>query len=305
MYNLGGSDDMKDNINKFLDYIAYERKYSDKTVKSYENDLFKLEKFLSKRGLNYLHLKYEDVSEFLIFLQKSGYKSGSINRMISGTRSFYNYLMLLDVTDDNPFMLVSNLKREKMLPTYFTYNDFEKMLDSVTLNDVLSVRNRLILELLLATGTRVSELANIKISDIDFKNNEIKIFGKGSKERVVFFGNHAREKMYYYLKDARPKLLDGKFSEFLFINDKGGKLTDRGVRFIIDNIMKKCQLKVKVTPHVFRHTFATMLLNEGCDVRSVQELLGHENLSTTSIYTHLTNETIRKTYLNAHPHGKC
>ena len=110
--------------------------------------------------------------------------------------------------------------------------------------------------------------------------------------------------MYYYLKDARPKLLDGKFSEFLFINDKGGKLTDRGVRFIIDNIMKKCQLKVKVTPHVFRHTFATMLLNEGCDVRSVQELLGHENLSTTSIYTHLTNETIRMTYLNAHPHGK-
>lgn len=128
--------------------------------------------------------------------------------------------------------------------------------------------------------------------------------GKGSKERIVYYRESTKNKLYYYLKDGRGVLLNGKYSPYLLINNNGGKLTDRGIRYIIEEIIKKCSINVRVTPHTFRHTFATMLLNEGCDIRSVQELLGHANLNTTSIYTHLTNDAIRKVYLNAHPHGK-
>lgn len=295
---------MEDKVKEFLDYLEFERKYSDKTVKSYEIDLYHLKEYCSINKLNYLSLTYDDVSKYVISTQKSGYKSTSINRLLSSLRSFYNYLIKKDVTDNNPFDLINNLKTEKRLPNYFKYSDFEEMLNSLDDDKPLTLRNALIIELLLATGLRVSELSNIKINDMDLKNNEIRIMGKGSKERIVYYRESTKNKLYYYLKDGRGALLNGKYSPYLLINNNGGKLTDRGVRYIIEGIIKKCSINVRVTPHTFRHTFATMLLNEGCDIRSVQELLGHANLNTTSIYTHLTNDAIRKVYLNAHPHGK-
>lgn len=294
---------MKDIIYEFLDYILLERKYSDYTETSYELDLFKYEEYLNDHKINYLKVNYNNISEFIIYLKKSGYKSTSINRILSTLRSFYKYLEKNKKIINNPFSMVSSLKTEKRLPNYFKYDEFNKMIDTLEKNP-LDIRNRLILEMLLATGLRVSELANIKLNDIDYINQEIKVMGKGSKERIVYYGSYAADSLDKYLNESRNILLNGRESQYLFINNNGGNLTTRGIRLIIDNIVKKACINSKVSPHTFRHTFATIMLNEGCDIKSVQELLGHSSLSTTGIYTHLTNEEVRRAYLNAHPRAK-
>jgi len=296
------SDNMegKEIIYEFLDYISYEKKYSDYTEKNYELDLFKYFEYLDKNNLNYLTVKYKDVSNFTLFLAKQNYKSTTINRIDSSIRSFYNYLELEEKINGNPFKAASNLKVPKRLPNYFKYDEYLTMI-SVIDKDDYEYRNRLILEMLFATGLRVSELSNIKIKDIDFSEREIKIMGKGSKERFVFYNKECAIVLDSYLKECRSKLLNGKDSEYLFINHLGDKLTDRGIRLIIDKIVKKSCIKSKVSPHTFRHTFATMLLNEGCNIKSVQELLGHSSLGTTGIYTHLTNDEVRLAYMKAHP----
>ena len=290
----------KDIIYEILDYISYEKKYSDYTEKNYELDLFKYFEYLDKNNLNYLTVKYKDVSNFTLFLAKQNYKSTTINRIDSSIRSFYNYLELEEKINGNPFKAASNLKVPKRLPNYFKYDEYLTMI-SVIDKDDYEYRNRLILEMLFATGLRVSELSNIKIKDIDFSEREIKIMGKGSKERFVFYNKECANVLDSYLKECRSKLLNGKDSEYLFINHLGDKLTDRGIRLIIDKIVKKSCIKSKVSPHTFRHTFATMLLNEGCNIKSVQELLGHSSLGTTGIYTHLTNDEVRLAYMKAHP----
>lgn len=290
----------KEIIYEFLDYISYEKKYSDYTEKNYELDLFKYFEYLDKNNLNYLTVKYKDVSNFTLFLAKQNYKSTTINRIDSSIRSFYNYLELEEKINGNPFKAASNLKVPKRLPNYFKYDEYLTMI-SVIDKDDYEYRNRLILEMLFATGLRVSELSNIKIKDIDFSEREIKIMGKGSKERFVFYNKECSIVLDSYLKECRSKLLNSKDSEYLFINHLGDKLTDRGIRLIIDKIVKKSCIKSKVSPHTFRHTFATMLLNEGCNIKSVQELLGHSSLGTTGIYTHLTNDEVRLAYMKAHP----
>lgn len=290
----------KEIIYEFLDYISYEKKYSDNTEKNYELDLFKYFEYLDNNNLNYLTVKYKDVSNFTLFLAKQNYKSTTINRIDSSIRSFYNYLELEEKINGNPFKAASNLKVPKRLPNYFKYDEYLTMI-SVIDKDDYEYRNRLILEMLFATGLRVSELSNIKIKNIDFSEREIKIMGKGSKERFVFYNKECAIVLDSYLKECRSKLLNGKDSEYLFINHLGDKLTDRGIRLIIDKIVKKSCIKSKVSPHTFRHTFATMLLNEGCNIKSVQELLGHSSLGTTGIYTHLTNDEVRLAYMKAHP----
>ena len=290
----------KEIIYEFLDYISYEKKYSDYTEKNYELDLFKYFEYLDKNNLNYLTVKYNDVSNFTLFLAKQNYKSTTINRIDSSIRSFYNYLELEEKINGNPFKAASNLKVPKRLPNYFKYDEYLTMI-SVIDKDDYEYRNRLILEMLFATGLRVSELSNIKIKNIDFSEREIKIMGKGSKERFVFYNKECAIVLDSYLKECRSKLLNSKDSEYLFINHLGDKLTDRGIRLIIDKIVKKSCIKSKVSPHTFRHTFATMLLNEGCNIKSVQELLGHSSLGTTGIYTHLTNDEVRLAYMKAHP----
>lgn len=290
----------KDIIYEFLDYISYEKKYSDYTETNYELDLFKYFDYLNKNKLNYLKVKYSDITGFIEELTKSGYKSTTNNRIISALRSFYNYLEYCNKINHNPFKLVGNIKNPKRLPNYFKYDEFLTMI-SVIENNELGIRNRLILEMLFATGLRVSELSNISIKDIDFNNREIKILGKGSKERIVFYNEETSKALNNYLNNSREILLNNKNNKYLFINHLGDKLTDRGIRMIIDNIVKKSCIKSKVSPHTFRHTFATILLNEGCNIKSVQELLGHSSLGTTGIYTHVTNDQMRAAYIKSHP----
>lgn len=295
---------MKDIIYEFLDYISLERKYSNNTEINYEIDLFKYDEYLTKEKKNYLLINYQDMSKYIVYLRKANYLPSSINRNLSTLRSFYNFLERKEIINNNPFNYIKNIKQEKKLPNYFKYNEFITMLETLNDDHPLNVRNRLILELLFATGIRVSELVNIKINNIDIGLRQIKVSGKGNKERIVYFGSYCEDAIKNYFNNARDILLKDKISPYLFINNRGGNLTDRGIRLIIDNIIKASALKIKITPHTFRHSFATIMLNEGCNIKSVQELLGHVSINTTSIYTHLTNEEIRRVYLNAHPRAK-
>jgi integrase/recombinase XerC len=304
MILLGVNTNMDDLIEEFISYISKERKYSDYTETNYLLDLENYQNYINKKHLNFKNISYKNITEYISYLKiDCNLNSTSINRHLSSLRSFYNFLIRSNIVDSNPFKLVKGPKKPIKLPNYMKYNEFEAMID-VCDDTPLGIRNRAILETLLSTGTRVSELVNIKLNDIDFARHEIKVLGKGNKERICYFNNHTEESLKEYIESSRSVLLKNKTSEYLFINHIGGNLTPRGIRMIIDNIIKISSINTKVTPHTFRHTFATMLLNEGCDLKSVQELLGHVNLSTTSIYTHVTNDRIKDIYLHTHPRSK-
>ncbi len=292
---------MEEHIDGFLDYIKVEKNFSDNTELNYGIDLEEFKKYLKSKRVSYTNLKYEDILRYIKYLKEEcEFNPTSINRHLSCLRSFYNYLLLNNVVTSNPFKLVRSQKKELKLPNYMKYSEFEDMINSIP-DNTLGIRNRCIFEVLLCSGARVSELISIKVDDIDFNSCSIKVLGKGNKERLIFLNEHAIDSLKDYLDNSRNELLDNRKSERLFINHIGGDLTTRGVRDIIDNIIKKAALNIKVTPHMFRHTFATMLLNEGCSLKSVQELLGHANLSTTSIYTHVSNDRIKDVYFHTHP----
>lgn len=291
-------------IEDFLDYISKQKNYSGYTETNYELDLRDYEEYISNKKINYKNISYKDITEYTKNLKEvKKLNSISINRHLSTLRSFYNYLIRKEIINSNPFKLIKGPKKPIKLPNYMKYSEFEEMINSCD-NTPLGIRNKAILELFLSTGARIGEIINLKISDIDFSNREIKVLGKGNKERICYFNEHAHDSLKEYITNSRDILLKNKKSDFLLINHLGNKLTDRGVRTIIDNIIKNCSIKTKVTPHTFRHTFATLLLNEGCELKSVQELLGHVNLTTTSIYTHITNDRIKDIYLHTHPRTK-
>lgn len=283
-----------DNFYKYLDAKGY----STNTISSYKKDLEQFNVYSKGK----FDLDYNDIRSYLQFLHNKKYTNKSIARHISSLKSFYKYLNKNEIIKENPCLLISNPKIEKKLPNYMNYNDLEILFTIPDKNDVLGLRNLLILELLYSTGIRVSELVNIKLSDIDFNNNRIYILGKGNKERYVLYGKICNDLLNEYLLNSRSKL--NKNSEFLLLNKFGNKITDRAIRMIIDDIVKKSSLKLNISPHTLRHTFATHLLNEGADLKIVQELLGHENIATTGIYTHVSNEHLRKVYLDAHPRAK-
>lgn len=292
---------MNELIAKFGEYMLTIRNYSNNTEVNYTYDLDCYSEYLSKNKINYKNINYKEINGYIKFLKENKlYNTRSINRHLSSLRSFYNYLINENITTYNPFKVIKGPKKEKRLPNYMKYSEFEAMVDSCD-NTNLGMRNRCLLEVLLATGARISEIINIRIDDISLENHEIKVLGKGNKERLVYFTDITEKALKTYLNDARPTLLKNKSNNYLFINHLGNQLTSRGARDIIDKIILKSSINTKVTPHTFRHTFATMLLNEGCDLKSVQELLGHVNLSTTSIYTHITNARIKDIYLHTHP----
>jgi integrase/recombinase XerC len=292
---------MRDIIDEFLDYIRDEKHYSDLTYVNYNEDLDKFLQFLDTKKINnFKSIDYPLIREYLSYMHSLNYLPKTINRHISSLRSFFKYLLKHHHIKDNPLELVTNVKEAKRIPKFLFYNDLEKLFDVPTLDNPLGMRDALILEMFYATGVRVSELVNIKLKDINDSNQSIRILGKGSKERDVLYGARCGDLLNLYLSEGR-KVLDKNNSVFLFLNHNGNKLTTRGVSLILDKILKKSGLNVKVTPHIIRHTFATHMLNEGADLLSVKQLLGHENLSTTQVYTHVSNERLRNVYLNSHP----
>jgi len=286
-------------LNDFLEYLNKIRKYSNNTIINYEFDINLFNEFLSKKKLSFKNVEYKDILEFVNYL-KDSYKSTSINRILSSLRTYYNYLLKNNLVKSNPFNVINSLKKEKKLPEYFKYNEYIELIDSIDVSNNLGIRNKCLFEILLCTGCRVNELVNIKLNDIDINLREIKVLGKGKKERIVYIGSYAIDSLKEYL-NIRDFLLKNKNNNYLFLNHLGNKLTTRGIRDIIDKILLNSSLKLKITPHTFRHSFATMLLKEGCDLKSVQELLGHVSLSTTSIYTHITNEELKRVYLKTNP----
>lgn len=290
-----------DYLNDYLKYLEYQKNYSKETIHSYNIDLEEYIDYLKKEGIDPLEMEYSLVRNYLIHLNEEGNKNSTIARKISSLRSFYKYLLNQNIIKNNPFSLVSLPKKERKLPRFFYYNELEELFQVPKLNTPLGQRDRLILEMLYATGVRVSELINIKVEDIN--NYEIRVLGKGSKERIVRFGDYAESILDLYLKEGYKKL-NTKNSKYLFLNSNGDVLTTRGIRYILDKIIEKTPIDKKISPHMLRHSFATHLLNEGCDILTVQELLGHESLTATSIYTHVTNDRLKEVYFKCHPRAK-
>lgn len=295
---------MEKEINNFIEYLKYQRNYSDFTCNNYKKDLNEYNSFILNNKINYKNMDYNDAKEYVIYLNKKNDAKSTISRKLSSLRTFYKYLVLNNKVKSNPFLLVSSPKKEKRIPKFINYNNMEEILNVPNIKTKEGQRERVILEVLYESGVRVSELVNIKLKDIDFSNKNILIFGKGSKERLVSFGDYALEYINLYLKEGRNLLLDGVKSDYLIVGKKSEKLTTRRVEQIIDDIIKRTSIKLNITPHMFRHTFATHLLDNGCDLLVVQELLGHASLSSTEIYTHVSNEHLREVYLKCHPRNK-
>ncbi len=287
----------------YLEYLKYQRHYSEETINNYELDLIKFESFLKENQYEYKNITYPIVTEYLEYLNELKLKPSSISRNLSALRGYYNFLVREKIVITNPFQLVSGVKQEKKLPNYLQYNEFEDLLNSCG-DDDLGIRNKTIIELLLATGLRVSELINIKTNDLDLKERSIKILGKGKKERIVYFGEYALRNINEYLPNVRSRIMKDKEHEYLFVNHLGDKITRRGIYDILDRSLEKTAIEKNVSPHTFRHSFATIMLNEGASIKVVQDLLGHASLSTTSIYTHLSNDKLRSVYLKTHPRAR-
>ena len=295
---------MRNYILKFIEEIKYEKNYSDLTVNGYLKDLDLFLEFLNENNIkNYNNIEYSDIRLFINCLYENKYNNKTISRHISSLRSFFKYLKNNNIIKNNPMTLISNPKLEKKLPKYLNYNDIEKLLTAYDINNYLGIRNSLILEMLYSTGIRVGEIVNIDLSNVSIIDKTITISGKGNKERIVYFGSRCLELLNLYLKNSYNKLNVNNL-KYLFLSKTGKKISDREIRKIVDDAAIIAGIDMKISPHVLRHTFATHMLTEGADLRSVQELLGHENLSTTQVYTHLTNERIRNVYLNAHPRAR-
>ncbi len=294
---------MEGKIDSFLTNLKIEKNYSDATIKTYRNELYKYYEYIILKKVDYLTINKDGVRDYLKYLDQLHYKNRSISTNISAIRSFYGYLVLHDVVGKNIFNGIRNPKLEKTLPNFLSEIDVSKVLEFSSYSNykksIYTSRDELILNLLYDTGCRCQELVSICLDDIDFKEKSIKVLGKGSKERVVFYGENTDEVLKRYLVD-RKTLLGNKKSESLLVTKESGRMTSRRVAQIIDDIVLLVSIKHHVTPHTLRHTFATHLLNNGADLRSVQTLLGHSSLGTTQIYTHVSNERLRSAYLKAH-----
>lgn len=294
-------------INNFVHYLSIERRYSDETVKAYLQDLRKFETFLASTGASsFIDVRLADVRIFLRYLDEEKLSRNTISRILSSLRSFYNHLMREKIIVENPLSTISFKTRSLRLPKYLYDEELEKVFRAAEGTSPLDLRNTALLELLYATGIRVSECRNIALSDIDFMMGIILITGKGNKERYVPFGHFALEALEDYLENSRKVLMNQyqKDHDVLFVNRLGDPLTSGGVEYILKMIMKKTGMTGDLHPHMLRHTFATDMLNQGADMRTVQELLGHSSLSSTQIYTHVTKEALQRNYNSFHPRAK-
>ncbi|SUM36892.1 integrase recombinase [Mammaliicoccus fleurettii] len=284
---------------QFIDMLTYEKQFSNHTLNAYQLDLNEFNAFLQSEHLSLDSFEYKDARRYLAFLYDKGHKRTSVSRKISTLRSLYQYWMSVDGEIQNPFVQLVHPKKEHHLPSFFYEEEMEKLFKTLDDGKKTNIRDRVILELLYATGIRVSELVHIKINDIDLNYSFVKVLGKGNKERIVPFGEYCQSAITDYLESFRNQLnID---HDYLIVNMRGQAITERGVRYALNEIVKRTQGVYHIHPHKLRHTFATHLLNQGADMRSVQSLLGHESLSTTSQYTHVTKDQLRKVYLSAHP----
>ncbi len=293
-------------IDSFIDYLMATKTASQNTIKAYSEDLSQFLEYLKQKKLSepiLVNATHLHIRGFLAYLQEKKISKRTAARKLSALRSFYKYLVVEGFAQENIAKSISTPKISKKLPLFLYPGEIEVLL-SAPKNDVLGIRDKAIMELLYATGMRVGELVSLKTSDINFGSNYIIVFGKGSKERVIFFGQKAEESLEKYLKESRPFLTKDINCDSLFLNKNGTAISARSIRRIIDKYVKIATLNSEVSPHTLRHTFATHMLNNGADLKTVQELLGHSSLSTTQIYTHVTKERLKEVYDKTFPHNK-
>ena len=292
-------------IEEYLIYIKSVRNLSDATVRSYGNDLHRFEEYLNSPGVSLDEVSIHDVRGFLTELSALGLSTATLNRVLSSLRMFYSYLVKHHGWIRNPTIGIRGLKRRRKLPGFL----FEEELDSLFMlpeDSFWGLRDRVILELLYSTGCRISEIVDLDVTEVDFKEGNALIRGKGGRERLVFIGGPAMDvlKRYVALRDGYARSQDNDAVRALILNRQGWRITARGIAYIIARYVQKAGIAKRISPHTFRHTFATHLLDRGADIRMVQEMLGHSNLSTTQIYTHVGIERLKKVYEKAHPHAK-
>jgi tyrosine recombinase XerC len=284
---------MKKYLDKFFTYLEVEKNYSSHTTLNYRIDLEEFAKFLDKASVE--TIEYSDLRRFLAQLKGRNLKPRTVSRKLSSLRSFFKFLQREGVIKANPAKLLVTPKLDKPLPHFMSEEETVQLIESPKSGKTNSPRDKAIFEILYSTGIRVSELVGLNVDDVDFIGNIIKVMGKGKKERIVPIGDQALNALKEYMDGCKAA------NKFVFANKGGTRLSDRSVRNIINKYILEQAMAQHVTPHMFRHSFATHLLNHGADLRSVQELLGHVNLSTTQIYTHLTTDKLKKVYDQAHP----
>ncbi|RZT22951.1 tyrosine recombinase XerC [Fictibacillus sp. BK138] len=288
----------------FLNYLMIEKNSSPYTIEHYEKDINDFTSFLKQQAIEgFAAVSYVLVRHYLVTLHEKKYARNTVARKISSMRSFYRFLNREKVVEQNPFAMASLPKKAKMLPQFLYEKELEKLFNVSDLSTPIGQRNQAILELLYGTGIRVSECCKLQLKDLDLFVEAALIKGKGKKERYVPLGSFAKEALERYISDGRKVLLEKteNKTDSLFLNYKGEPLSARSVRNILNKIIEESSLNIHISPHVLRHTFATHMLNEGADLRTVQELLGHSQLSSTQVYTHVTKDHLKKIYNNAHP----
>ena len=285
-------------IDSFLDSLYIEKGLSNNTVSSYKNDIKSFFLWLDENSFNPLNINASDANNYVSKLFGDGLKSSSVNRKISAIKSFYIFLQKKKIIKKSPIADIVMPKQEKYLPVSMSEEEVERLLNSPDLNIQIERRDKAMIEVLYATGIRISELTNLKLTDLDINRSVLKVFGKGSKERLVPFGEKAAESLSLYLIDRK----DLKSKE-IFLSNRGTKISRSAFWQRIKIYTKRENLKISISPHTLRHAFATHLLNRGADLRSVQILLGHSDLSTTQIYTHIAKQRLGEILKKHHPRG--
>ena len=293
---------MQSVFNKYISYLEAERNVSPYTVRNYTTALVDFFDFLRKRGIGSLNdVDRLTLRDYLAHLMKEGLAKASIARKLSAIRSFYRYLIQVGLVSTSPVATTSSPKLDKRLPSFLTLEEVRRLVETPDLSTPQGQRDRALLELLYASGIRVSELVNLDLGQVNLNTNEIRVLGKGSKERMVLMGEPAARALSIYLAQGRHELLGEKTSSAIFLNRYGERLIERRVQKILEKYARVAGIGKRVHPHVLRHTFATHLLDGGADLRVTQELLGHASLASTQIYTHVSKSQARKVYLSAHP----
>ena len=294
---------LQEDVEDYLRYSQIERGLSDNTIFAYRQDLMDFLAFLKKEGLDSWPTKAVDIDAFLAEQRDLNKATSSISRMISSLRKFYQWLVRQNIQKINPMLEIDSPKKEHRLPVALSVDEVTKLLDQPDVTKKLGIRDRALLETLYATGIRVSELINLKFSDLHEELKLLKVLGKGSKERLIPISDVAISWIKSYQEKVRDPLLlkSGKYTDTIFLNNRGGALTRQAVWQIIKRYCQMAGIKKNVTPHTLRHTFATHLLENGADLRVVQEILGHSDISTTQIYTNLSQQHILQVYAKTHP----
>ncbi|HAX17347.1 MAG TPA: site-specific tyrosine recombinase XerD [Actinobacteria bacterium] len=294
-------------INEFKDFLKFEKMLSDNTINSYSRDILIFFDYLKSKKIKVLKITYEEILELLENLHNK-YTESTISRMLSTIRTFYRFALRDGFIKSNPFNEIKNPKKPLNLLEVLDENDVNNFLNNIPYSSKLQLRDRAMFELIYSSGLRVSEIVNLKLNDIDYENSMIRFVGKGNKERIVPIGKTSQKFLLSYIKTARPKIhplnVNKKTSEYIFLNKNGNKLTRQGFWKILKNYEKKINPEKKMYPHLFRHSFATHLLQNGADLRLVQELLGHSSISTTQIYTNINKNFIKESFFKNHPRNK-